>query len=89
MVQAKDNKAEFTVKGGMNNIAVRLNGFTSYQKPDIFILINGEWVDFDLSSANGYDGYTVYYDKDKGLYDFSFVYTSTDSDKEYTFKIEQ
>ena len=88
-VQAKDNKAEFTVKGGMNNIAVRLNGFTSYQKPDIFILINGEWVDFDLSSANGYDGYTVYYDKDKGLYDFSFVYTSTDSDKEYTFKIEQ
>ena len=78
-----------TVKGGRNNIAVRVNGFTSYQKPNIFVWENGEWISYDSSSVNGYDGYTVFYNKNTGLYDFSFVYTSTDPDREYRFKIEQ
>ena len=88
-VEASDNYSEFTVKGGRNNIAVRVNGFTSYQKPNIFVWENGEWIGFDSSSVNGYDGYTVFYNKNTGLYDFSFVYTSTDPDREYRFKIEQ
>ncbi|MBE6783898.1 MAG: hypothetical protein E7536_07780 [Ruminococcaceae bacterium] len=84
IVVAENNEAEFTIKGGRNNIAVRVDGFTNIECPEIYM--NGEKI--DLASSNGYDGYSVYYNDD-GTYGFSFVYEAKDPDTEYSFTVKQ
>lgn len=86
VVRADNNNAQFTVSGGRNNIAVRVDGFTGMAKPDIFTLENGEWVPYETASVNGYDGYTVHANDD-GTYSFSFVYTAKEQD--ITFLVRQ
>ena len=86
IVKAENNIAEFTVKGGKNNNAVRINGFTLLECPNIYLQTENGWEKVKLSSDNDYDGYTVYYDKHTGLYDFSFVYEASDPYTEYTFR---
>ena len=88
VVECDNNVAEFTLSGGRNNIAVRVNGFTSINCPDVYLKTGDVWEKVDLSSVNGYDGYAVYYNND-GTYGFSFVYNSESPDKEYAFKVEQ
>lgn len=83
-VIAENNEAEFTVKGGRNNIAVRVDNFSSLECPEI--LMNGEKV--SPASSNGYDGYSVFYNDD-GTYSFSFVYEAKDPDTEYRFEVKQ
>ena len=87
-MNCEKNVAEFTLKGGRNNIAVRVNGFTSLTCPDIYIKTGDTWEKAELASSNGYDGYSVYYNAD-GTYGFSFVYTAESPDKEYVFRVEQ
>ncbi len=89
VINCENNKAEFTLKGGKNNIAVRVNGFTSIECPEVFLFDkNGEFIKLELASSNGYDGYSVYYNED-GTYGFSFVYNSQSVTDEYTFRVEQ
>lgn len=88
VVKCENNVAEFTLSGGRNNIAVRVNGFASLSCPDVYMKTGDSWEKVDLSSVNDYDGYTVYYNDD-GTYGFSFVYNSESPDKEYVFKVEQ
>ncbi len=83
-VIAENNEAEFSITGGRNNIAVRVDGFTSLECPEI--LMNGEKA--ELASSNGYDGYSVFYN-DNGTYGFSFVYEAKDPDTEYKFEVKQ
>ena len=73
--------AEFTLSGGYNNNAVRIYGFDKLTVPKVEEFVNGEWVEYELSSANHpddygysyfYDGYMVNYDRD-GTYSYSFV----------------
>ena len=64
--------AEFTLSGGDNNVAVRVYGFDSYEKPVIEEYVNGAWAAYSTASKNGYDGYMAYYDGD-GTCSFSFV----------------
>ena len=87
--------AEFTISGGENNVAIRVYGFTKLTSPKIYELIDGEWVVYDVSSANkpdnsgyryAYDGYMVYYDEN-GTFSYSFVTTITDGAPR-TFKVE-
>ena len=94
MVKAKDNKAEFTVSGGENNISLRVYGFSSLSVPKVYEKVNGEWVEYKLNSFGNpddrgfhhhYDGYMVYYDGD-GTFSYSFVVAM--SDKARTFKVE-
>ncbi|MCQ2484545.1 MAG: hypothetical protein MJ168_04325 [Clostridia bacterium] len=87
-VKAVNNEAVFTVSGGRGNTAVRVDGFDSMLKPEIYVLSNGSWIPYDVSSANGYDGYTVHTNND-GRYSFSFIYESEDPDSEYSFKVVQ
>lgn len=84
IVVAENNEAEFTITGGRNNIAVRVDGFTNLECPEI--IMNGEKI--SLASSNGYDGYSVYYNDD-GTYSFSFVYEAENPDATYTFKVKQ
>lgn len=88
VINCDNNVAEFSLRGGRNNIAVRVNGFTSLRCPDVYRKTENGWEKVSLSSVNGYDGYTVYYNDD-GTYGFSFVYTSESLDYEYTFRVEQ
>ncbi len=83
-VIAENNEAAFSITGGRNNIAVRVDGFTSLQCPEIYM--NGEKV--ELASSNGYDGYSVFYNDD-GTYSFSFVYEAKDPFTEYAFEVKQ
>ncbi|MCR5485439.1 MAG: hypothetical protein K6F09_07575 [Clostridiales bacterium] len=83
-IYAENNEAEFSLKGGLNNITVRVDGFKDASCPEI--KLNGE--EYDLASGNGYDGYTVHYNPD-GTYGFSFVYTSESPETEYTFSLKQ
>ena len=88
--------ATFTLKGGQNNVATRIYGFDKLTVPYIEEYVNGEWVEYEVSSLNTpdsygyaheYDGYMVHYDAD-GTYSYSFVaamdYTDTDG---RTFRI--
>lgn len=88
-VTAQNNTAVFTLTGGRNNNAVRVNGFTELACPTVERYSGGEWTRVDLASLHGYDGYTVFYDKMTGYYDFSFVYVADNPDAAYTFRVLQ
>ena len=83
--------AEFTLRGGYNNVAVRVYGFNKMTVPVIYEKIDGEWQVYEVSSRNAdkdahkYDGYCIHYDGD-GTFSYSFV-TDMDGEGERTFKI--
>ena len=86
--------AEFTLSGGENNVTVEIQGMKNIARPVIYELVNGEWVEFVVSSkdtpdnggnAHDYDGYMIRYDGD-GTFSYSFVVDMT-GDVERTFKI--
>lgn len=89
------NSAEFKISGGENNVAIRVYGFEKLTAPKIYEKIDGEWVEYVVSSKdtpdkNGYyhyyDGYAIYYDGD-GSFSYSFV-TTLSGDAERIFRIE-
>lgn len=86
--------AEFTISGGANNAALRVYGFNKLTAPKIYEKVNGEWVEYTVSSINTpdntksknyYDGYFTYYDGD-GTYSYSFV-VNMDNVESRTFKV--
>ena len=94
-VRSNDGKtAQFTLSGGENNVTVRVYGFDKLTAPKVEELIKGEWVTYELNSANHpdeqgnyhyYDGYSVQFDED-GTYSYSFVTTMNDGEPR-TFRI--
>lgn len=87
--------AEFTLSGGQDNVAVRVYGFKDLSAIKVYTKENGEWVPYEISSANNpdelgfashFDGYQVYYDGD-GTYSYSFV-TRMENGAPISFKIE-
>ena len=87
-VKAANGIAEFTVSGGRGNITVKADGFKSMNRPEIYTLSGGEWVEYDISSVNGYDGYSVHANYD-GTYSFSFVFASEGPETSRSFKVVQ
>lgn len=86
--------AEFTISGGENNTAIRVYGFDMLTAPKIYEKVDGNWVEYTVSSSKEpdssgyyhyYDGYCVYYDGD-GTYSYSFV-ADMSGDAKRTFKI--
>lgn len=61
MIDQESKTAEFTISGGTNNAAIRIYGLSSYQKPVIEELIDGEWMVYDTYLYD-FDGYMMYYD---------------------------
>ncbi len=94
-IKSKDGKnAEFTLSGGENNVTVRIYGFEMLTAPKIEELVDGEWIEYVVSSSKSpdrlgyyhyYDGYAVHYDGD-GTFSYSFVTTMTEG-AERTFRI--
>ena len=85
-VRCENNAAEFTLRGGRNNIAVRVDGFTDFHIPALQRKTGDGWEPVTLASDNGYDGYAVHYNAD-GTYGFSFVYTAQDPQTPVTFRL--
>jgi hypothetical protein len=85
-IKCVDNQAEFTISGGRNNNAVRIDGFTNIKKPRIYELVDGEYVPIEFF-VHEYDGYSVHFNMD-GTYSFSFVFEMESPDAKRTFKIE-
>ena len=75
-------------------MAVRIYGFKELGVPVVQQLVDGEWVAYELSSANNrdsgghgayFDGYGVYYDED-GTYSYTFIVDMNDA-QDKTFRI--
>ena len=76
-VQAVDQQAEFTIDGGLNNAAVRVDGFKSFTRPKVLVKDEtGLFVPLKLS-YHDYDGIQSYLNAD-GSYGFSFIVNTTD-----------
>ncbi len=86
-VMADGGSAEFTISGGDNNAVVRVYGFSSYKKPDIYELSGEEYTKYNVSKKEDFEGYQVYLDED-GTYSFAFVIDMSLSNSR-TFRITQ
>ncbi|MCR5056081.1 MAG: hypothetical protein K6B54_04150 [Clostridia bacterium] len=85
VVNCENNVAEFTVTGGRNANAVRVNGFTKLVRPKIQELVNGEWVDY-VYNVKEFDGYQVNYSLD-GYFDYSFIVNQENFTDTRTFRV--
>ena len=84
VIESNGGRAQFTLSGGANNSAVRVNGFESRDCPVLERrAADGEWETVQLAGQNGGDGYTVFYDPATGLYDFAFVLETPGGTAEY------
>ena len=83
IVESDNGAAQFILTGGANNSAMRVNGFASPACPLLERNDGGTWNTVPLASANGYDGYTAFYNPATGLYDFSFVLETPGTAVEY------
>lgn len=84
--RAESNLAEFTLTGGRNCNAVRIDGFTKFGTPVIYEVKNGVEVPYNPSNY-GYDGYAIHYNED-GTYGYSFLYRMGSPEQQRTFRIE-
>ncbi len=85
IVRCENNVAEFTVTGGRNACAVRVNGFTKLTRPKIQEYVNGEWVDC-VYNVKDFDGYQVNYSVD-GFFDYSFIVNQENFTDSRTFRV--
>jgi len=88
-------EATFTLSGASNNSAVELYGFNKLGIPEVYEMIGGEEVRYNLSSeyyrdinGNGqsYDGYGVKYDSQSGPFAYSFIVDMTEGE-DRTFRV--
>lgn len=85
-IRAEANRAEFTLTGGRNRNAVRIDGFTKFGTPVIYEVKNGVEVPY-VPSHFAYDGYCVHYNAD-GTYGYSFIYEMDSPLAQRTFRVE-
>jgi len=94
VLSSNGTSAEFTISGGTNNQAVRVYGFNKLTVPKIYELVDGEWQEYVVNSANSpdkagytnyYDGYYAYYDGN-GTYSYAFAF-NMDNVESRTFKV--
>ena len=85
IVECEDGKARFSLSGGGTAVyAVRVNGFAQSECPAIERRAGDAWEPVELASAtHGDDGYTVFYNPETGLYDFSFIVETEEGGQEY------
>ena len=86
-VRCVDNEAVFTVSGGRGNTPVRVDGFTSPERPEIYIRDGEDWVPYSNAVVNDYDGYMIHFNDD-GTYGFSFVFEQKDPGDAVTFRVK-
>jgi len=87
-VYADNNQAEFVLSGGADNVAVRIDGFSSDKVPVIEEYVDGSWVPYMYYSDLGYDGYSIYYNDDN-TYGFTYTIPMETEGASRKFRISQ
>ena len=87
-VRAENNRAEFVLSGGRNNMAVKITGFTDLQSPTVYMVDGENRIPVNPASENGYDGYQVQYEAD-GTYSFTYLYGPGTNSEQLKVYIEQ
>ncbi|MBO5078010.1 MAG: hypothetical protein J5584_10515 [Clostridia bacterium] len=85
-VRCADNVAEFTVTGGRNNMPVRVDGFTSPYRPEIYIKSGGAWEPYSNAVGTPYDSYMIHFNDD-GTYGFSFIVEQQSPGDSVSFRV--
>ena len=85
-VRCEGNVAEFTVTGGRGNTPVRVDGFTSPERPEIYVKEGGGWVPYSNAVETEYDGYMIHFNDD-GTYGFSFIFEQESPKNSVTFRV--
>ncbi len=81
-VDAADNAAEFTIKGGVDYVPVTVKGFDSYSEPELKEYTNGEWVKVD-QSVGIKDYWQTDIDEETGKYDFTYILPADSNEHKY------
>ncbi len=71
VIKAEGNEAEFTLSGGRNKIAVRIDGMTSISGITVRDTTGGGDKEYVISTTD-YDGYQIIYNED-GTYSYVFI----------------
>lgn len=90
VVEAKSNKADFIIKGGIGCVPLTITGLTSYRNPKLFMKENGRWVEVDQSKY-GKDFWQTDYNTSTGKWEITYnVYLDSPDDnvQERAFKFE-
>lgn len=85
-IEAVDNKAEFTIKGGKNLIPVVVSGLSGWRMPRLWIWDNGEWRLLAHSRNNDKDGYQTFVAED-GTFGAVFLVYSDDYEQKLKFTL--
>ncbi|NLO82247.1 MAG: hypothetical protein GX094_04200 [Clostridiales bacterium] len=80
-IEQKNGEAIFTLEGGYNNVAVRIEGFEDYIPPKLYKYKGNKWEEIQYN-VNGNDGYQVYVDS-KGKYGFAFILNTDGAKQRY------
>lgn len=86
-VRAENGEAQFTLSGGRNRFAVRVDGMTSMAGISVQEQKDGEWRQY-LFNKKEFDGYQIVYNED-GTYSYVFIIEMDGKGSERTFKATQ
>lgn len=85
-IRAEGNEAEFTLSGGRNRFAIRIDGMTSLGGVSVTELVNGQWQEY-VFNVEAYDGYQVMYNED-GTYSYVFIIEMDKEGSARTFHVQ-
>ena len=86
-IRAEDGKAEFTLSGGRNRFAVRVDGMTSMDGIIVQEQKNGTWEEYVFHKKD-FDGYQIIYNED-GTYSYVFIVEMDDHGSQRMFKVTE
>ncbi len=87
-LETTNDRAQFTIAGGENNIAIRIDGFKNRNKPTLEVKdANGNFVEY-ITNHHPYDGYQVIYNPMDKTFGFAFI-VKQDNGKKQTFRVKQ
>ena len=80
-IRAEDGKAEFTLSGGRNRFAVRVDGIIVQEQK------NCTWEEYVFHKKD-FDGYQIIYNED-GTYSYVFIVEMDDHGSQRMFKVTE
>ncbi len=82
---AEGGAAEFTLSGGRNRFAVRVDGMASMSGISVQEEVNGAWKEYQFNKKD-FDGYQIVYNED-GTYSYVFIVEMDAQGSRRTFKV--
>ena len=86
-IRCEDGTAVFTLSGGRNRFAVRVDGMTSVSGITVQEQRDGTWRDYEFQTE-AFDGYQILYNPD-GTYSYVFLVEMDGTGSQRTFQVTQ